>query len=108
MLGLNNEPMSSACAPDDLLQKWLELCGLDLPDSALPLVGAAIEDFRSHTELRNMLAEPPEVLMHWWHEQSAVDWRMTQLTGNTDWAWLVLARMGKDVSDSRFGGLHPM
>lgn len=94
-----------AAVRDGSLMHWLALCGLDLPDSSLVLVNAASEDYRRASALRHMLGEPPEDFLRWWHSQDYRDWAMTDVTGNTDWAWLVLARAGQEVSESKFGGL---
>ena len=85
------------------LNDWLELCGLDLPDSSPTLVRAVIADFERNPELRQMLDAPPETFHQWWHDQRTEGWQMSLATGSTDWAWLVLARAGAKVSDSRFG-----
>lgn len=90
---------------DDFLMHWLALCGLDLPDSSLALVDAASEDYRQTPWLRHMLAEPPDDFLRWWHAQDFRPWKMTAATGSTDWAWMVLARAGHKVSESKFGGL---
>ena len=89
----------------NLLSRWLRLCGLDLPDSSYAQVQAAIEDYRSQPQLRHMLAAEPEEFLRWWYEQDYQDWHLTAATGATDWAWLLLARAGADVTDSRFGRL---
>lgn len=99
-MALLNDPQAQ-----DLLQHWLELCGLNFPDSAYPLVLAATEDFRQTPDLQAMLQAPPEDFLRWWHAQDHTPYRMTAETGGTTWAWLVLARAGAEVSDSRFGGL---
>lgn len=89
----------------DLLGHWLDLCGLSPPDSSAALVQAATVDFEKSPELRAMLVAPPEAFLRWWHAQDFQPWRMTAVTGGTDWAWLVLARAGAEVTDSRFGDL---
>lgn len=91
-------------SPDQLV-RWLALCGLDMPGSALDLIHAASEDLRSRPALRNMLDATPDTFLRWWYAQDYLDWHLTRVTGNSDWAWLALARAGAAVSDSRFGTL---
>lgn len=85
----------------NLLHRWLRLCGLDLPDSSCVQVQAAIEDYHRQAELRHMLATGPDEFLPWWYEQDYQDWHLTVATGATDWAWLLLARAGSDLADSR-------
>lgn len=59
----------------------------------------------AHLLCATCLESPPEDFLRWWHSQDYRDWAMTDVTGNTDWAWLVLARAGQEVSESKFGGL---
>lgn len=85
--------------------RWLTLCGLDGHDSSLRLAAAARDDFDSRPLLRAMLAEPVSDFINWWHGQDVTDWSLTRATGNTDWAWLALARAANERSESRWGGL---
>lgn len=84
---------------------WLRLCGLDLPDSSYVLIQAAMDDYQRNPELRDMLCTAPDEFLAWWYEQDYQDWSLTVATASTDWAWLLLARAGSDVADSRFGDL---
>jgi hypothetical protein len=99
-------PRSDAgAATPNLLPRWLRLCGLDLPDSSYVQIQAAMDDYQRRAELRDMLAAEPDEFLPWWYEQDYQEWQLTAATGSTDWAWLLLARAGSDVADSRFGAL---
>jgi hypothetical protein len=87
------------------VQRWLRLCALDAPDSDLALLVAAASDARSSSKLLKMLGQPASTLRDWWHVQDHTGYRMTEATGDTDWAYLVLARMSFEARFSVVGAL---
>jgi len=95
----------SELAGFDGTSRWLVLCGLERPDAEIHLVEAACADLQRCAELPPMLRATPEAFRRWWYEQDHQPWRMTAATGSTDWAWLLLARLGFEVQQSQFSEL---
>ncbi|MFZ2990142.1 hypothetical protein [Ideonella sp.] len=104
VLGLPGRSVTVQPSNEDTA-RWLALCGLNGPNASAHLINAACADLRRGPDLLFMLSVPPDDFLRWWHIQDHTGWAMTEATASTDWAWLVLARLGFEVQRSQFGQL---